>query len=58
MDRKLWRENRNENFFGVCLVEQGGRKINSGVQVISPWAHQNVLSKMERKLSGDEFSLD
>ena len=28
MNGKLWRENGNENFFGVCLVGWGGRKIN------------------------------
>ena len=58
MDEKLWRENRRENFFGVCLVGWRGRKINSGVQVFSPLAHQNVLSKMKRKLNEDEFFLD
>ena len=27
MDRKLWRENRKENFFGQCLVRgRGGKK--------------------------------
>ena len=51
MDEKLWRENRRENFFGVCLVGWRGRKINSGAQVFSSLAHQNVLSKMKRKLN-------
>ena len=29
MGEKFWRENGKENFFGVCLVGWGGRKINS-----------------------------
>ena len=33
-------------------------EINSGAQVFSPLAHQNVLSKMKRKLNEDEFFLD
>ena len=32
MDGKLLRENRKKNFFGVCLVGWGGRKINGGAQ--------------------------
>ena len=31
MDEKLWRENGKENFFGMCLVGEEGRKINGGV---------------------------
>jgi len=44
MDGKLWRENGKENFFEVCLVGWGGKKINCGPQVFSPLAHQKVLS--------------
>jgi len=47
MDRKLWKENRKGNFFGVCLVEWGGRKINCVFSLGSP---KNFLSKMRRKL--------
>ena len=51
MYRKLWRKNGNESFFGEYLVGgRGGKKI-SGAQVFSPRTHQNVLSKMKRKLS-------
>ena len=35
MDGKLWKENGKENFFGVCLVGWGGRKINGGTRVFS-----------------------
>ena len=28
MDENFWRENRNENFFAVCLVGWRRRKIN------------------------------
>ena len=33
MDGKLWRENRKENFFVVCLVGWRERKINGGTHV-------------------------
>ena len=49
VDRKLWRENRKENFFGMCLVGWGGKKINCRAQVFSPWAHQNVFSPKWRE---------
>ena len=44
-----WIENFGEkmgnwNFFWVCLVGWGGRKINGGVQVFSPRAHQKAFS--------------
>ena len=44
-----WMENFGDKmgkktFFGVCLVEWGGKKINCGPQVFSPLAHQKVLS--------------
>ena len=54
MDGKLWRENRKKNFFGVCLVEWGGMKINGGgpcVFSLSP--SKSFLPKMERKLKGE-----
>ena len=44
VDGKLWRENREENFFGVCLVGWRRRKINGGAQVFSPQTQQNVFS--------------
>ena len=51
MDGKLWRENGKENFFGVYLVEWGGKKINGGPQgVFSPGPPKSFLSKMWRKL--------
>ena len=49
MDGKFWRENRKENFFEVCLVRWGGRKINGGIQVFSPRAHQKVFSPKWRE---------
>ena len=30
MDGKLWRENRKGNFFRLCLVGWGEKKINDG----------------------------
>ena len=56
MDRKLWRKNEKENFFGVYLVGWGGRKINSrGSCVFSPDSPKNFLPKIKltkrRKLS-------
>ena len=53
VDGKLWRENRKGNFFGVCLIEWEGRKINGKTQVFSPRTHKKVLPKMERKLGGE-----
>ena len=50
VEGKLWRENGNENFFGMCLVGWRRRKINNGTQVFSSLAHQKILSKMEWKL--------
>ena len=35
MDEKHERKNGKENFFGVCLVGWGGRKINNGAYVFS-----------------------
>ena len=59
VDEKLWKENRKENFFRVCLVGWRGRKINGGAQVFfSLGSPKCFLPKMERKLSEDEFFLD
>ena len=59
IDRKLWRENGKNNFFGVCLVGWRERKINGGAQVFfSLGPPKCFLPKMERKLSEDEFFLD
>ena len=59
MDEKLWKENRKENFFRVCLVGWRERKINGGAQVFfSLGPPKCFLPKMERKLSEDEFFLD
>ena len=44
MNGKFWRENVNENFFGVCLVGWRERKRNDGVRMFSPRAHQKVFS--------------
>lgn len=42
MDEKFWRKNREENFFGGCLVGgKGGKKIGEA-HVLSYYAHQNV----------------
>ena len=35
VDGKIWRENMNKNFFRVCLVSWGGRKINGGAWMFS-----------------------
>ena len=43
VDEKLLKENGKENFFGVCLVGWGGRKIDNRTQVFSLWAHQKVF---------------
>ena len=53
MDGKLWRENEKENFFDVCLVVWEGKKINGRIRVFSPLTHQKVLSKIRRKLKGE-----
>ena len=50
-----WMENfgkkiGKKNFFGVCLVGWGRKKINCRVQVFSPQTHQKIFSKMEKKL--------
>ena len=51
VDGKFQRENAKENFFGVCLVRWGGRKINGEVRMFFPQAYQkSFLPKMERKL--------
>ena len=55
---KLWRENKNEIFFGVYLVGWGGRKINDRTQVFSPLAYQKVFSsKWRENLVGMNFFL-
>ena len=36
VEGKLSRENEKGNFFGVCLVGWGGRKINSVFSLSSP----------------------
>ena len=43
MGRKLWRENGNANFFVMCLVGWGGRKINGGVQLFSSMTHKKIF---------------
>ena len=63
MDGKLWRENRKRNFFGVCLVMWGEKKINNGVQVffihVIPPPNKHTLSSFlfyfYFLLSGIEF---
>ena len=49
VDGKLLRENGKENFFGVCLVEWGGMKINSRAWVFSLQAHQKFSPKNGEK---------
>ena len=48
-DKKLWRENRKENVFRVCLVGWGERKINSRERVLGCFLlgpTKNFLPKM------------
>ena len=49
MDEKFWRENGKENFFGVCLVGWGRKKINGGAQVFSLRTNQKVYSPKWRE---------
>ena len=49
VDGKLWRENWKGNFFRVCLVKWGGRKINSEAQMFSLRTHQQVFSPKWRE---------
>ena len=53
-DEKLWRENRKENVFRVCLVGWGERKINGRERVPRSFllGPPKNFSKMERKLEG------
>ena len=44
VDGKLWRENGKENFFKVCLVRWGGRKINGRIWMFSFRTYQKVFS--------------
>ena len=39
MNGKFWRGNRNEKFFGACLVGWRGKKINDRVQMFSLRIH-------------------
>ena len=49
---------KKKNIFGGYLVRgRGGKKID-GVQVFSLWTHQNVFSKIKRKLGKDSNLLD
>ena len=50
MDRKLWRENGEKNFFECVWLD--GRKENKwwGVCIFSPGPPKSFLPKMERKL--------
>ena len=57
MDGKFWRENGKENFFGVCLIGWGRRKINGGAQVFSPRANQKVLFPKWRENSKEKMKL-
>ena len=57
MDGKLWRENRKENFFGMCLVEWGGRKISNGIQVFSPLTHPKVFFPKWRENSRKKLDI-
>ena len=55
-DGKLWRENRKENVFRVCLVGWRERKINGGEWVPGCFLFRptkKFLPKMGRKLGGD-----
>ena len=49
VDEKLWKENVKKNFFGVCLVGWGERKINGRARVFSPQAHQKLFSPKWRE---------
>ena len=51
VDEKLWKENKEEKYFGGCLVEKG-RGENDGGAYLSP--QKSFLFKIERKLGGDK----
>ena len=49
--------NRNENFFKVCLVEQGGKKINDKTYVFSLLTYQKIFSKNRKKIERKKYVL-
>ena len=51
MDEKIWKKNKEEKYFGGCLVEKG-RGENDGGAYLSP--QKSFLFKIERKLGGDK----
>ena len=57
-DEKLWRENRKENVFRVCLVGWGeeNKWWRAGVRVFSPWAHQKISPKWGENWEGKAHS--
>ena len=57
MDEKLWRENGKENFFEVCLVWWGRRKINNEARVFSPQGHQKVFPPQWRENWSEKIGL-
>ena len=57
VDRKFWKANGKENFFEVCLIRWGERKINSSIQVFSPIAYQKVFSLKWRENWREKFSI-
>ena len=49
MDGKFWRKNKKGNFFRLCLVKWGERKMKDGAQMSSLQAHQKVFSPKLRE---------
>ena len=52
MDEKIWKKNKEEKYFGGCLVEKG-RGENDGGAYLSP--QKSFLFKIERKLGGGKI---
>jgi len=50
VDEKFWRGNGKENFFRVCLVGWGRRKINGGARVFSLELTKKFSLQNEEKL--------
>ena len=52
VDEKIWKKNKEEKYFGGCLVEKG-RGENDGGAYLSP--QKSFLFKIERKLGGGKI---
>ena len=52
MGKKKKRENEERKLFEECLIGRGREDNDGATYVFSHHAHQKILSKIERKLSG------